>query len=300
MNENIGVQEEISLSEIFRILLKKVKLLVLVLVLGVIAGGAFGAFRTYNVHYYGTQIEFYVNPSKSEEVTTGTGSQYGVYGAYGKQVMESMIELLESEHFSEVMFLNDEGMPEGFDEEIDALIAAGDKEAAFNAWRASANYKTLIAQVSKAVTFAYTTNSSSTEDNLAKSFIYVKISVLNNKNFAELLRERVLVCVPEFITENMVKPEGYDTTNCQRITRLDEVQLTNPGEMQSTIIKYGVLLGLATFLVTCIVLIVIDYSDKRLRNFEHVMEKFKVPVLGVIPSMSAESLSNANKEAKKQ
>ncbi len=301
MDENIGVQEEISLSEIFRILLKKIKLLIIVLVVGMIAGGVFGALKTYNVHYYGTTIEFYVNPSRSEDKDTEQESQYGVYGAYGRQVMESMVELLESESFAETMMLDENGMPEkGISDEIDALIEAGDKDAALDAWRKTSNYQAIISSVSSAISYSYTTNATSSDDTLAKSFIYVRISVLNNEKLAQILRERVLVSVPKYVSENMVIPSGYDTTNCQRITRLDAVKLTNPNEMQSSVVKYALLLGVAVFLVTCIAVLVIDYSDKRLKNFERVMDKFKVPVLGVIPTIPQEtSLVKANEEAAK-
>lgn len=96
--------------------------------------------------------------------------------------------------------------------------------------------------------------------------------------------------VPAYVSQNMFKPDGYDTS-CQRITRLDDVKLLNPGNLQSTAIKYGLLLGAATFLAACVAVIVVDYSDKRLRNFERTMEQLGVPVLGVIPTI----LENAPK-----
>ena len=90
--------EELSLVDIFRTLLKKIKLLVLILIAGVIVGGSFGFLTTMNVHYYGTNIQFYVNPKDKEAGTNE--STYGVYGAYGVNVMDNMVKLLESDLFT--------------------------------------------------------------------------------------------------------------------------------------------------------------------------------------------------------
>ncbi len=288
MEEHIGVKDEITLSELFKILWRKALVLILALVIGLIAGGVFGVLQTWNVHYYGTSVEFYVNPSKSEDADSETGSQYGVYGAYGKPVMESMVELLNSEGFAEVLLLDGNGMPaKGISAEIDELIEAGDTAAALKAWRKTEHYKKAISLVSASTSYSCIEETSTTmNENLAKSFIIVNISVLNGEKQAQFLLERVKTRVPAYVSQNMIKPDGYDTTNCQRITRLDDVKLLNPGNLQSTAIKYAILLGAATFLAACVAVIVVDYSDKRLRNFERTMEQLGVPVLGVIPTIT--------------
>ncbi len=289
MKEQIGVRNEITLSELFSILCRKALVLILALAIGVIAGGVFGVVKTWNVHYYGTIVEFYINPAKSEDSSPETGSQYGVYGAYGKQVMDGIVELLESESFSEMLMLDNNGFPvKGLSDEIDALIEAGDKQGALDAWRATDDYKSVISFVSAATSYSFATDNSS-ENTLAKSFIFVKISVLNNENSAKVLLERVKEKVPAYIIENMITPDGYDRTNCQRISRLDGIRLLNPDEMKTTAIKYGVLLGALTFVAACVTIIIIDYSDKRLRNFERTMSQLGVPVLGVIPTIAEET-----------
>lgn len=298
MEEQIGVRDEITLSELFKVLWRKALVLILATVIGVIAGGVFGVLQTWNVHYYGTTVEFYINPSKSEDAAAETGSQYGVYGAYGKQVMESMVTLLESESFSETLMLDDNGMPrKGVSDELDALIEAGDTDAALDAWRKTADYRSVISLVNSSITYSHET-SKSADEMLAKSFISVKISVLNGEKQAEELLKRVKVRVPAYVSQNMIKPDGYDTTNCQRITRLDDVKLLNPNDTLSTAIKYALLLGVAAFLVTVVAVIVLDYSDKRLRNFERTMEQLGMPVLGVIPTIS-ETAAHTNKESAK-
>lgn len=298
MEDKIGVRDEVTLSELFKLLWRKALVLILAFAIGLVAGGVFGVLQTWNVHYYGTTVDFYINPSKSEDAASETGSQYGVYGAYGKQVMESMVTLLESESFSETLMLDDEGMPaRGISNELDALIDAGDKNAALDAWRKTANYRSVISLVNNSVNYTHET-SKSADEMLAKSFISVKISVLNGEEQAKVLLERVKVRVPAYVSQNMIKPDGYDTTNCQRITRLDDVRLLNPNDTLSTAIKYALLLGVAAFLVAVVAIIVLDYSDKRLRNFERTMEQLGMPVLGVIPTIS-ETAAHTNKESAK-
>ena len=301
MEGSIKVKDELTLSDLIRILWRKAFILALALVLGVIAGGVFGVFQTWNVHYYGTTVEFYINPVKesngeddSVDAENKTDSQYSVYGSYGKLVMESMVELLNSESFSEVLLLDEDGMPaeaiSNLPTEIKNLIKKVEKgeanaNAVVAAWRKTQHYQKAISFVSKATSYACVEETSSSgNESLSKSFIVVKLSVLNGEEIAEFLLDRIKTRVPAYVEKNMFKPEGYDTS-CQRITRLDDVKLLNPGSMQSTAIKYAILLGAATFLAACVAVIVVDYSDKHLRNFERTMEQLGVPVLGVIPTI---------------
>ena len=301
MEEYLGVKDEITLSELFKILWRKALVLILALVIGLIAGGVFGVLQTWNVHYYGTSLEFYVNPIKvnndgnadtndKTDAEDKTDSDYSVYGAYGKIVMESMVELLNSESFAELLILDEDGMPaEGIKNlptEINELVEAGDATAALKAWRKTEHYKKTIAFVSNSTSYACIEEKNVTASgNHIKSFIIVNISVLNQEEEAKFLLERVKTRVPAYVCEKMFEPDGYDTS-CQRITRLDDVKLLNPGNLQSTAIKYAILLGAATFLAACVAVIVVDYSDKRLRNFERTMEQLGVPVLGVIPTIT--------------
>jgi hypothetical protein len=125
MDEKTRAQDEISLSEIFKALLRKVKVLVLALLIGVIVGASFGVIKTVNVKYYGTKIDFYVNPKKDSTTVIENNSQYGVYGAYGLHVMDNMVTLLNSDLFAERLTLNKDGLPlngEDTFEEVDGVI----------------------------------------------------------------------------------------------------------------------------------------------------------------------------------
>lgn len=368
MEERIRIQEDIGLSDIFRILVRKIKILILALIVGAIVGAGIGLVKTRNVHYYGTSVDFYVNP-KTDETSVNSESQYGVYGAYGQHVMDNMTKLLSSEIFAEKLFLDEDGLPEylptdevekaeilrlndiarplvkiaeqadaetktaqktyeealetwskieatagkGFtdsyvEERYEALKAAeidlkakrtaeATAEAAaseavakvMDYWSETSSYQSLVASARNALTISYYDSSESAEADLAKSFIYVNISVLNDKAFAELLLERILVVLPEYVEANMAVPTGYIGTNCQKITRLDKVALLNSGYTLSTALKYALILCAASFVVACIAVVVVDRSNKKLRDYERTMENFNVPVLGVIPTIEREN-----------
>ena len=290
MEEQIAVKEELALSELFKILKRRALVLILALVIGAITGGFFGLMRTWNVDYFGSTVEFYVYPTKiaSSEEQTPTdeeASKSGAsYGGYSKPIMESIVELLESESFAETLLLGENEMPDkGISAEIDALIDAGDKQGALEAWRKTEHYRKEISLTTDRTTFYYTADTN-TDQTIAKSFIFVKISVLNDKDKAEELINSVKNLAPKYIVQNMVTPQGHKT-NCLRITRLDDVDLLNPNDMLSISIKYALLMGALTFIAACVTVVAVDYSDKHLRDFEHTMERLNVPVLGVIPTI---------------
>lgn len=390
MEENIRTQEEISLSEIFKILWRKIKVLIFALVIGAVLGGGLGVLTTFNENYYGTTVEFYVNPKKDESQISNE-SQYGVYGAYGRHVMDNMTKLLGSESFAEQLLLDDDGLPKTMflsDEnraEIDAKIAEagtplaikrsavkaaedaeqataeaqvvynqkakeweselqvlvagnatvveieaareqclGDAKRALavaqdaqelaelaetkaieNAntaveavralWRETELYEELIITVTESINYRYYDETETDVDDLARSFIYVKISVLNDEELANDLFDQLLIMLPRYVETNMAVPSGYIGTNCQRITRLNEIEQTNSGYMLKTSIKYALLFGAVALVIACVVVVVVDRSNTRLRNYESTMEKFNVPVLGVIPTITESDNSEESK-----
>ncbi len=377
MKEELPVEEELSLSDIFRTLLSKIKLLIVVLLAGVLVGGATGALLTMNTHYYGTEIQFYVNPKEKEE--GANESTYGVYGAYGAHVMDNMIKLLESDLFTEQLMLRgktlpDKGLSAELDRKIDEanakqvlaapLVTAAeeaeeikdDAVASFNAtwqnehkdevfnvkayeqgkysqavneayelaqeaiedaeekkeladeatktyeeakvaalweWRAMKSYKEEHEKFSKSVEYSYlaTGESSSSVSNLAKSFIYVKISVLSDEEFAKEILTLLRKEVASFIAANMIVPAGYVGTSCEETTTRSMIELTNEGYMLKSAITYGLLAGVLSMLVAAAIVVIIDRSDKRLRDHDLVSKQFNIPVLGVIPSIPEEVLN---------
>ena len=403
MEENLQNNEEgLSLIDIIRVLFSKIKLLILVVIIGGICGGTFGVLHTMDMKYYGTSIEFYVNPEKpvdsgSSSVTaSASSSQYGVYGAYGRHVMDAMIKLLSSESFTEKLLLEDNGLPsmetypglseenyakaeqakklandawakaenlddrrasalstlyeewdnanipssfseqnykkllEGLDstevakyqtlieayetfkslddQRNEALLAATNQqkktdaevEVLFEEWRQHPKYLSNLSKYSKAVKYSYLGDDENAEDanNLARSFIYVDINVLNDEEFAEDLLTRVKRSVPEYIEQNMIVPTDYEGTSCTRITRNDAIRRTNPNYRRNQSIKYAVIAAMAAGIVAAVLVIILDAQDKRLREYEVITRKLNIPVLGIIPSI--EEMNQVNDMKKQQ
>ena len=102
MKEAFQAEKEISIIEILKALLSKILYLILALIIGAAAGGVFGYMTSKDIVYYGTTIQFYVNPIPKTEAAEGE-SIYATYGSYSTNVMKNMTNLLESEIFSEVV-----------------------------------------------------------------------------------------------------------------------------------------------------------------------------------------------------
>ena len=421
MEENIQKEEGISLLDIFHLLLSKLAILILVVILGGFLGGAFAVWRTIDINYYGTEVQFYVNPERPKQTASSEGSQYGVYGAYGRHVMDNMVKLLSSESFTEQLILNGNIVPAPSTEEkpwkinvknaqteeeyieqnilfnnklndsiaeanrllADANVARENSinakkdmdkaltvvqdawraevplisgvsssywtysDLAFNylqpmltpelttlckeyqslkqtaenlqaladeavktaetqtestleLWRQTNQYKSQLNKFSGQISYSYLEANADTDDanNLARSFIYVKISVLNNQEFAEMLYERVIKVVPAYVEANMAVPNDYEGTNCQRITRTDEIHLTNVRYTTNQAIKYTFLFAAASAVIAAVIIIIVDKSDKRLRDQETITRLFNVPVLGIVPTI--EDLTTLSETKKKE
>ncbi len=401
MEERMQIDDGFNLVDLIKVLLNKIKILILVVICGGLAGAGFAIWRTIDVNYYGTTVEFYINPeSRNVDENTENVSQYGIYGAYSVPVMDAMVRLLNSDAFIERLILKGDLLPEkgvwanenevslGLDALIDAAQAKVDEAAAIKAvsdvkraqaeqdlkivqqewkkyvagtkfantsysfaayenaifdkelenvpvddlnaavaaydgandgtsgskaesvlalnavkeanvaaaekreevmtvWAKTARYKQFLNKYASAVSFSYLKEGETTTEstNLARSFVYVKITVLNDEPFAKELLETVKTVVPIYIEERMVVPTGYDSTNCQRITRNDEVAMTNPGYTKKQAIIYGLAGAAFAGLVACVIVIIADRSNKCLRNYELIPKNFNVPILGVIPTI---------------
>ncbi len=309
MDTNAQAQNEMSLTEIFKIILQKIKIVLLALLGGILIGVALGLGTTANVDYYGTSAEFYVNPVKKS--SDNTDDTYNVYGAYGKHIMDNMVKLLSADIFAEQLALGDSDLPpEGINATLDEAIAKAKAEntpenvkAAILEWRKTSHYKGLVSRVKGCVRYSYYDSSEAGDvDALAKSFIYVRISVLNDPKFAKELFERVKKQLPEYVMEYMPNPddEVYDATNCVLISTLAEVGHLNPTAEKDASIKYALIFGFVSAVIACIVIVIVAVSDKRLINYEATMERFGVPVLGVIPAIEVEHENKKNEEGEEK
>ena len=395
--EKLQMQDEISLVDILRLFIRKLKIIIIVALVAIIAGASYGYVKTRDVNYFGTTVAFYVNPQKDEN--SDQESEYSIYGSYGENVMDNMVKLLSSELFAERLMLERNGLPSQSmvdkvraskgDETANTLVEKMEKaegelakitsaeenlkiassnlsqkrkdmsaketevkntwielgrtgtpsaitspstpeEHAYNAlwtdyqntiiaynlaseaqtsakdvlrlamqekntvfddmlnyWRSaySAYYAGELSSYRWAASYSYKSPSDGSDSNFARSFFYVHISIVNNEDFANKVRAKIIDYVPDFIEEIMPVPGGYFATKCQRMTRTDYIANTNAGYAKNTAIKYAILLAVVAVVIACVIIVIVDRSDKRLRSVEQITEKFNLPVLGVIPNI---------------
>ena len=62
------------------------------------------------------------------------------------------------------------------------------------------------------------------------------------------------------------------------------VEWMNQSYVIKETIKFAVVIGAIVLFLACIVVIVVDRLDKRIKDVEVIQKKFGVPVLGVIPA----------------
>lgn len=240
---------ELSLLDVIKILWKKVKLILIIFLASIVVGGGIGAVMAIGQDYYGTEIQFYINPSEKEDGSSSdSDSNYGVYGSYGDNVMETMIKLLESHLFTEQLIEGWERTPVKYAEDGSINPA----------------YKRFIYALEDVISYEYATteNAAVVSNNLAKSFIIIKIEIRANNqelvSFAQELLGRLRKVVPEYVTAHMIVPSGFVGTNCKEITTISEIEHLNEGYALTNAIKYAIILGAATLIVTCVLLVIID------------------------------------------
>lgn len=237
---------EISLSDIFRAIWSKIWIVLVSLIAGIAIGGMFGYVKYHNVHYYGAQVNYFVSsdPKNSEQWSGGIGN------TYNENVLKQIQELLASDNFSRILMA---GLPEA--EGIEQNTEAEEK---------------FFKALSKNVSYSYEVGSNK---------IMVKVSVLNNPERAARLLDSVKAELPGFISEKMA---NIGKTICEQLN-YRQSGLLNPGQTRTEMMKFGLILGFLAAVVACVVLVVTDRTDTRLRNYEDLPHKFNLPVLGVIP-----------------
>lgn len=283
MEEEMKVEDEFSLADIFASLLAKLRILIVLFLTGCLIGGALGYLKSYDVVYYGTEMTFFVSPEKAG----GDGEDNVIYGTYGNTVMDTMIRYLSTEKAAEE-FISDmefDGLPQKPDEKAESSVYASQVKA----------YAAFIKKVQNSLSFYYKADGSTeveSSDTESKNFIYVTLSVreegIYDKAFtAELLRQ-IRVKIPEIVEETMLNPDEdmYVKTGCTLVTPLNPmVEWMNERYTLTETIKFAALIGIATLLLSCVAVVVFDRLDKRIKEYEIIEKKFNIPVLGVIPEI---------------
>ncbi len=297
MKEDFQAEKEISIVEILKALLSKIIYLILALILGAAAGGIYGYYSSKDVKVYGTNVEFYVNPSTDGDTATGE-SIYATYGSYSSNVMKNMVNLLESEIFAEKLIdgwsfedTSKADIPGLSSYGVSGIPSVAQKYEDTAKTKLSWTYKNWISLISEAVNFSF-----KADGNIAESFIAVSISLDGTKNnnqgeaTARALCEQIKVVVPAFVEENMPTPSNYKATNCTPTKLITDVKLINVSYATTQMTKLALIAGAIALIIAAIIVIAMHLSDKRLRDVEVLPKAFNIPVLGVIPAIDENEL----------
>ena len=282
MEENMNVENEISLSEIFTLLLKKIKWIIVLCLTACFVGGVFGYAQSYDVVYYGTELTFFVTPKK-----TNSDNVEVIYGTYGNTIMDSMVKLLSTEK-SVGIYLDDvqgiEGLPTKpvYEEGMDLAVYENEVK----------EYNKYIYTIRDSLKFKFKIDEKTTADTESKNFIYVTIEILEEEFYTKEFTRQLLISlqknIPHVVENAMLNPDEsqYSQTSCTLVTPLyPMVKVMNPNYALKQTIKFAIFLAFAVFVATCAVIIINDRMDKRIRDAETIENKFNVPLLGVIPSI---------------
>lgn len=267
MQEEVVSEGEISLSDIFRALWAKIWIILASLLVGVIVGGTLGFVKNHDVHYYGASVDYFITSNKTDDSSGQINPSN-----YNETVFITVTSLLSSELFSQELMKD---LPETSDvvfPQSENFTEADGKK-----------YDKYLKLLNNSLSYTY---------NYKASQIKVSVSVLNDAGFAASLLKQVEKNVPEFIESRLVDKDSSSSTttpgkvSCEQLTH-NRAALLNGGQTTKEMIKFAAILGILAAIVACVVVVVIDRTDNRLRDYEDIPGKFGLPVLGVIPRIEA-------------
>ena len=158
--------------------------------------------------YYGTTLEYYVTPDDPKE---SDGSNYGVFSGYPRIAMENMVALLQSDIFTELLFV--------------PIVPTEAKEGLTE--EEMAEVEEIISVYKASVTYSYENKKDEVDGSQMRSYIYAEIAVLKDgeksREQAEYIRKQILDILPLYVEQNMPLMGGYNGTMCKKITRTDEI-----------------------------------------------------------------------------
>ena len=133
---------------------------------------------------------------------------------------------------------------------------------ALNLWSETNEYKRNIKRTMESVKWSYYTDEEEKTTNFATAFIYVSISVENDEAFAKDLLDRIGKILPKYVEQTMGVPDGYTSTSCTKITRMDAIKDLQQDEKITTPLKYGGLAGIITVGILVAYFIFVDTNKK--------------------------------------
>lgn len=305
-------KSEIGLSDIFRVLWKHVRLLVVVLLVGAVCGGLFGFLNYKDDEYYGSVVRyeisirasttFYENGVQVGDPKPDTAPNY----VYKEEHLTMLLDHLNSDKFRLEMLkdLKPEAVKNvTTDGTLDGDILLDDESLDP---QAKEDFLSLMAFLESAITYQY-------DYSVNPNAFSMTVSVKKNQKTAATLLKTAERLVREEVSGttdeegNVVRPGSIIVPASVKISDSNKWAITsytaecapttinyahelNPGYARQKTVLFAVIFGLVALLIASIAVIVVDNADERLRNHEQLAKSLGVPVLGVIPSFDALSL----------
>lgn len=310
-------QNEIGLSDVFRILLKRLKLLIVILLTGIIIGGLFGYFTYKDKKYYGAEVKYEISIIPTRMVYNADGTTTKSEGeapnfVYKDQHISMLIDHLKSDTFATELLqqLDDESakvvnavMKDGKNKVAEMLVSEDENEV-----KQAKYYLSQLSDVKSSLSFYfdYDTNPNSffmkvsVKEDLdfaakvlakAEEIVPLAVSGVNAEDSADGVQKRGWIIVPnsEYTIDKdkdghiIKETKTYYTAKCNPMT-VSYAHLLNPGNARKKAILFGAIFGLGALLIACVAVVVADNSDERLRDYDKFSKSIDLPVLGVIPS----------------
>ena len=263
---------EIGFADLFRILLKKFYVILIATVLAAALGATYAYSKNKDVTVYGATAKYRISVTSQlyvDDVAKGGSSGHNYL--YKEEHLSMLVDDLQSDAFVSKNFVS-----ELVDTPYDQLQTEEERN----------DYLNLLLYVKSCITYSY---------NSAKNPNAISVTVrANSKANAETIFELVQEKIPAYIIENMIKPAPefsvsngttYNrvyTTHCNNHS-IVPVRLLSGATANTSMLKYAVLAGFLAAMIACITVIVLDYTDTRLRDPEDFADRIGVRILGVIP-----------------
>ncbi|MDD6994695.1 MAG: hypothetical protein SPH68_00065 [Candidatus Borkfalkiaceae bacterium] len=300
-------QNEIGISDIFRVLLKKIRLLIIVFIIGGVVGGLFGFIRYKDEKYYGAEVKYEI----SIMATTYT---YQANAVVDKKPANAPSYVYKQEHIS--MLLDHLGSEQFLAEILKEIYPSAvenvtvlkdgkqviDLDSATVSEEAKNTFVTYLSWLKSAITFSF-------DHDVNPNAFSMLVSVKGDAEKASELLAAARTLVPEEVSGtvdeegNVVKkgriivPDSSGTLNndgsgiitrytaeCDPMTLIRSHRL-NAGNTQKKTVLFAAIFALGALLVACVTVVVADRSDERLRDYDAFAKSVGIPVLGVIPSI---------------
>lgn len=315
-------QNEIGISDIFRILLKKIRILIIVCIIGGLIGGLFGFFTYKDEKYYGAEVKYEISIMATaytyrENAVVGQKPANAPSYVYKAEHISMLVDHLSSEQFlAEILKeIKPAVVANVTDEETGKINLDSNKIPE----EAKTEFSSYLEYLKSSISFSF-------DHDVNPNAFSMLVSVKGSEENASTLLAKAKELVPQEVSGTVdeatgkvlkkgriIVPDSSGSLNsdgsgiitrytaeCDTMT-LSRSHRLNPGNTQKKTILFAAIFALGALLVACVTVVILDHSDERLRDYDAFAKSLGVPVLGVIPSiddLNEQLTRQKNKEGK--